>query len=800
MKTQRFYRSWFVLILLCLLSAFVLSACGGDDEDPEGNDDSDAETTDGGSEEEEFEEEESEDEGGDDGAIAPVPDVTMLEIVNATETDICVIAVSPSDASDWGANLLEGSSLAAGESFSTDELEPNRYDVLAQDCEENEVQMLTGNDLEGPHLWEIGGGIEPMAVASSGDGGDGDDGGEAPTASGDVLMSTGFSVDADGFSFSNYGSEKNPNGDMTAQEMVEIFDEGVCASYDGDECILTPTAQQFMEMTNEQNNEGTCSGFSVLAMRMMAGQASPGDYGGDSVYSLSDDSELLHDLARDFGMQFLTAGQEGLVGGSPAELVNMILEYQEPIEVGIMMEGEGGHSVLAYEVRDAGNDIYHVMVYDSNWPGKERYIEVNMAENTWLYALAAINPTESAAAWQGDTSTESMFIRRLDVYNLNQGCYADICAASLPAGTFAKQAASGNVYVSMNYQGEIIGAEDAIEIPVFGVRSNNNPPVLIIPANRTHNLQMQGQGGKPSKGGSLRMFGSGFAMAVKGLNTGSGTSEELIFDAETRTGGFRSGGGQRPVVSMAVDNGDGTYTVVSFSSGEFDEGDEMILGIDSETGALTIDANGLDGEDIDMLLANLDEDGVDLFASTDMGFTDEGLFGLDLESWNGDGEVGFLIDAEGDGEFEESVGLEEAELSELMEGVEDSDDVFATFGEFMSYMDEEESAEFVEGLEGAGLDAYDLDEVLDYASEQTDEDIFDDAAEEHDTDTDDEDSGEEEATDDAGDTDSGDDGSNDSGDGSTDDAGTDDSGTTDDGGTDDGGTTDDSGTADGDDG
>src|SRR5687767_6836838 len=130
MPKQRFYRSWFGLILLCLLSAFVLAACGADDEDPpEGNDDSDAESTDSGSEDEE----DSEEDGGDDGPIAPISDATVLEIVNGTDVDICVIAVSASDAPDWGPNLLEGGSLPAGESFTTDELDPNRYDVLAQD-------------------------------------------------------------------------------------------------------------------------------------------------------------------------------------------------------------------------------------------------------------------------------------------------------------------------------------------------------------------------------------------------------------------------------------------------------------------------------------------------------------------------------------------------------------------------------------------------------------------------------------------------------------------------------------------
>ena len=64
---------------------------------------------------------------------------------------------------------------------------------------------------------------------------------------------------------------------------------------------------------------------------------------------------------------------------------------------------QGGHAVTPYRVEEMAGG-YRIYIYDSNWPGEERWIDVSK-DGTWMYALAATNPTEQSEAWSGGIGT-----------------------------------------------------------------------------------------------------------------------------------------------------------------------------------------------------------------------------------------------------------------------------------------------------------------------------------------------------------------------------------------------------------
>jgi len=65
----------------------------------------------------------------------------------------------------------------------------------------------------------------------------------------------------------------------------------------------------------------------------------------------------------------------------------------------------GGHAITPYAVEDVGNGKFWVHVYDNNYPGAGKYVEIDTTTNTWKYAGAAINPGEDAAPWGGGVGT-----------------------------------------------------------------------------------------------------------------------------------------------------------------------------------------------------------------------------------------------------------------------------------------------------------------------------------------------------------------------------------------------------------
>ena len=67
----------------------------------------------------------------------------------------------------------------------------------------------------------------------------------------------------------------------------------------------------------------------------------------------------------------------------------------------------GGHAITPYAVEDRGDGVYWIMVYDNNYPGAARAIEVNTKTDTWNYS-GSTNPAEAAGKYEGDAETKTL--------------------------------------------------------------------------------------------------------------------------------------------------------------------------------------------------------------------------------------------------------------------------------------------------------------------------------------------------------------------------------------------------------
>jgi|GEM_PF-1992267 len=61
----------------------------------------------------------------------------------------------------------------------------------------------------------------------------------------------------------------------------------------------------------------------------------------------------------------------------------------------------GGHAVLPHAIEYPDENTAKIHVYDSNWPGKDRFITVDMKEDSWSFSFAGTNPDADPKIWSG---------------------------------------------------------------------------------------------------------------------------------------------------------------------------------------------------------------------------------------------------------------------------------------------------------------------------------------------------------------------------------------------------------------
>ena len=242
---------------------------------------------------------------------------------------------------------------------------------------------------------------------------------------GTIVADSGFRVDPNGFSFKNYGGSSGYSN-LDEHEMQRLFGASVCLTGRGTECVLTSAARAWMDSQNEDMEGGHCYGFSALANLIYKGQITRFGYpsieslgGGPFTFDLpiENNRPLQGAIARAFATQTLPSVIAGGVYGRPTEILDTLLKELNPVEresyqLGIFKRGyEGGHAITPYAVEAMGDGIFHVHVYDNNWPGDEsRRLIIDRNADTWSY-YASQNPDRPQALYEGDAKSETLILK-----------------------------------------------------------------------------------------------------------------------------------------------------------------------------------------------------------------------------------------------------------------------------------------------------------------------------------------------------------------------------------------------------
>jgi hypothetical protein len=57
--------------------------------------------------------------------------------------------------------------------------------------------------------------------------------------------------------------------------------------------------------------------------------------------------------------------------------------------------------VLPYAIEYPTPDTPRVMLYDSNWPGQNRYDDIDLKAKTWRFSFSGADPANDPDSWTG---------------------------------------------------------------------------------------------------------------------------------------------------------------------------------------------------------------------------------------------------------------------------------------------------------------------------------------------------------------------------------------------------------------
>jgi hypothetical protein len=154
-------------------------------------------------------------------------------------------------------------------------------------------------------------------------------------------------------------------------------------------------------MVNEARASGHCEGLAVQAAARFDSKQTP------ATGALLNAGDVTHGIMRAFATQFLPEVQDATNSWAKKSLGDIVNELVSSMKTGTVAYSlgiytpTGGHAVLPYAVEFPSKDLAVIKVYDSNWPGKERYVVIDLAEKKWFFSFNGQDPQKDECAWTG---------------------------------------------------------------------------------------------------------------------------------------------------------------------------------------------------------------------------------------------------------------------------------------------------------------------------------------------------------------------------------------------------------------
>ena len=203
-----------------------------------------------------------------------------------------------------------------------------------------------------------------------------------------------------GFTFANFGSSATAEV-FNTEDLVTMFGKEACVGGVEAPCSPTTQAAAWARMVNEARASGHCEGLAVQAAARFDSKQTP------ATGELLNAGDVTHGIMRAFATQFLPEVQDATNSWAKKSLSDIVNELVSSMKTGSVAYSlgiytpTGGHAVLPYAVEFPSKDLAVVKVYDSNWPGKERYVVFDLAAGKWFFSFNGQDPQKDECAWTG---------------------------------------------------------------------------------------------------------------------------------------------------------------------------------------------------------------------------------------------------------------------------------------------------------------------------------------------------------------------------------------------------------------
>lgn len=496
-------------------------------------------------------------------------------------------------------------------------------------------------------------------------------------AQGKVLADSGFRPKPNGFGFANWGGDEYPYSDLTAIDAVALFGERVCARWEGETCVPSAATKAWLKEMNEMMKGGHCEGMAALSAAFHVKQEQPVDYGAKQAFELSPkDKELMSTISTYFATQAIEPVQSITAETRDWPLQKIVDSIVATIAAGKdyptlgIYGADGGHAITPYMVTQLGDGLYRIYVYDNNYPGAEKFVEVDTKKGVWVYAGAALNPKEDPAPWEGGQG--AMDLTLLSARYEPLAC--PFCGSHTPPRRPAspppapnhprKPSVSSDSYsvITPNRCSLIqatrkkdkkqlsrgkSGAKNEIKGASMTSLRGSRGCYVRLPANEQYDVQLVSDGRPVSSAlTNLFIFAMGEVYGVS--NIALSGSKPQVFNIGSSGFSYQAGGSQKPTLIVASDrSGPNAYYEVSGFT--LTDGFEFSAQMD-EKGAVSFSDNDPNLDSFDVQGEVITETSSEELDFVDLSASDAGDVELELEA---DGDVDVDIDSDGDGTEDE---------------------------------------------------------------------------------------------------------------------------------------------------
>ena len=484
-----------------------------------------------------------------------------------------------------------------------------------------------------------------------------------------LIADLGFRPETNGFSFDNYGN-KNGIQNLTPVNMQRMFGKQVCAT-EGEQCVLTPPAERWMEETSKVMDGGHCEGMAALSLLLYTDKTAAAEFGNPINLSLQGNEKLQREIAYWFATQGVapTASSE-IKGKTPVEILDLLTEglkstADPTYTMGIYKPGfKGGHAITPYAIEDLGGGKVAVLVYDNNYPKLERRLEIDRNANTWQYT-GSTNPSEAESVYFGDADSKTLVLTPTPPRLQQQECNFCGNAESESVSSSSEEivakgkASSATKFNQIFLEGDAnllivngsskIGYENgkfvnafpgASFIPMKSVDTwkNDLEPIYNIPVGTPFTMTLQSS--RETKGKETTdvvMIGHGYDVGLSGIKVLAGQKDSIQFSASGRDLSYTPSNPEAPNILFGISTAKDDYEF-ELDSVEIDAGGTLSANLDTKKGRLGIKIANTKREAIfNPIFSRIDSQREQTFEGEDVTLASGDTLYLDYAKWTGNG-------------------------------------------------------------------------------------------------------------------------------------------------------------------